>query len=119
MNINFLSKSLDKKGKKEGQSISSERETDVILETPKEIMITLVPENLVKNYELLLILFNVSTPIATALWTAYLTIGGMSLLLSSGAFTLLSVFLLILIVIKRKNAFSDFVRKKTKFSDFK
>lgn len=118
--MHFFSKSSNKMSQeKKQQDASPKKETDIVLETPQEIIITLVPENLVKNYELALIIFNVSTPVATALWTAYFTIGGRSLLLSSSAFTLLSVSLFLLMITNRKKAFSTFVKKRMELSNFK
>ncbi len=95
-------------------------ETDVVVEMPKEAVIKLVQENLVKNYELLIWLFNVSTPIMTALWTAFFTLSAgwkSSLFFSSTAFTILSLVLGFFIWHNRKRTFSDSVHKKIKISD--
>lgn len=100
-------------------NLNDNEETTIVVEMPKEAVIKLVQENLVKNYELLIWLFNISTPIATALWTAFFTLSNgwrSSLFFSSLAFTIFSMVLIILICINRKKIFSESVRRKIKIS---
>lgn len=98
----------------------ADEETDVVVEMPKEAIIKLVQENLVKSYEMLIWLFNISTPIATGLWTAFFTLSvgwKSSLFFSSIAFTVFSLALGFFIWQNRKKTFSSSVKKKIKISD--
>lgn len=109
-----------KREKKKQRSYKA-KEAELILETPREVVVKLVQENSVKNYELLIWLFNVSTPIATALWTAFFTINAeeksLPLFFSSVAFSVFSLALLYFIVKNRKKTYSDSIRTSTKISD--
>lgn len=96
-------------------------ETNVVVEMPEEVVIKLVQENLVKDYELLIWLFNASITIAASLWTAFYTLNvgiKSSLFFSSVAFSIFSIVLIYLIWKNRKKVFSSFTRKILKFSDF-
>jgi len=96
-------------------------ETHVVVEMPEEVVIKLVPENLVRNYDMLTWLFNASSSISVGLWTAFVTTDMKllsSLFFSGLAFTIMSLVLLVLIRKNRKKTFSDPVRKKLKISEF-
>ena len=108
------------KKEKEKQKKHNREEPKLILETPREVIVKLVQENLVRNYELPMWLFNVSTPIATALWTAFFTIKAeksLPLFFSSVAFTIASLALFYIIIKNRKETFSDSVKKSIRISD--
>lgn len=100
---------------------NNDEETSVVLEMPEEVVVKLVQENLVRDYELLIWLFNASITIAASLWTAFYTLNPgikSSLFFSSVAFSLFSIILIFLIRNNRKKVFSSSVRKKVKISDF-
>jgi len=97
------------------------KETHVVVEMPEEVVIKLVQENLVKNYETLVWLFNASTSIAAGLWVAFITVEPRwftSLFFSAAGITVLSIVLIVLIIINRKSVFSNPVRKRMRITEF-
>ncbi|MCX6723702.1 MAG: hypothetical protein NT155_00830 [Candidatus Staskawiczbacteria bacterium] len=111
------------KGKNNVENLDklNNKETNVVLEMPEEVVIKLVQENLVKDYELLIWLFNASITIAASLWTAFYTLNvgiRSSPFFSSVAFSIFSIVLIYLIWKNRKKVFSISTRKILKISDF-
>lgn len=97
-----------------------QKETNVSLSFPDEIMIELVQANELRHYELFQWLIALFSPVAVGFWTAYFIGGENSLLFWSAIiFSAASFFFLFLAWRYRKKLFHGSIKKMTKISNFR
>ena len=96
------------------------KDTKFILGLPDNIKIDLVPSNELKHYERFQWIVTLSSTVAAGFWVAFCTSihGRFALLFSALAFSLLTVYLLILSLRLRKRIFGSTIEKHVSLRDF-
>jgi len=96
------------------------RETEVIVEMPNEVEVSLVQANELRHYELFQWLVAILLPIAVGFWTAYFTGNRVKeLLWSALIFTAISAVFVLLAFIYRKKVFHGSIKKVAYLDSFK
>ena len=117
-NISRSTTSMPKKAGK--QSETPKGDTKVVVHFPDEVGIELVQANELRHYELFIALSGITSSIAVSFWTAYFTSeNSPSLVLSAGAFTIVTLLFIYLGYRFRRKIYHASVIKKVYLSDFK